>query len=163
MSNSVETSLIQTMSDNGVDDELPEMDLSDEKIDFNLDEPCQVCRKRGEIVCLPCKKLLCYRCAFMNGHRDHTCKEIDEARDVLAKRVEQITEMNKSKAQRLVDVGQVHKFEDFHIIWIKCLVHEVLFHKFSTVWTTKSGNCQWTVHFYQYSNTEWCSEIDTKN
>ena len=116
MSNSVETSLIQTMSDNGVDDELPEMDLSDEKIDFNLDEPCQVCRKRGEIVCLPCKKLLCYRCAFMNGHRDHTCKEIDEARDVLAKRVEQITEMNKSKAQRLVDVGQVHNFEDLYML-----------------------------------------------
>ena len=93
------------MSEHCVDDDI---ELDQEKVDlmnFELDEPCQLCQQKGETVCLPCKKLLCYRCAFIAGHRDHTCKELPEARDSLSKRVEQIVEMNKNKAQRLVDVA----------------------------------------------------------
>ena len=93
------------MSEHCVDDDT---ELDQEKVDvinFELDEPCQLCRQKGETVCLQCKKLLCYRCAFTAGHRDHTCKELPEARDSLSKRVEQIVEMNKNKAQRLVDVA----------------------------------------------------------
>ena len=60
---------------------------------------------RGELICLTCKKLLCYKCAFIGGHKDHVCKEIIPAKDSLLKRIDQITGMNARKAQKLVDVG----------------------------------------------------------
>ena len=98
-----------TMSEDHCVDDVVNEEKSD--IDsFEVDEPCQVCGHKGEIVCLPCKKLLCYRCAFTAGHRDHTCKELSEAKEHLATRVTQIVEMNKTKAQRLVDVaGQINE------------------------------------------------------
>lgn len=60
---------------------------------------------RGELICLTCKKLLCYKCAFIGGHKDHVCKEISPAKESLLKRIDQITGMNARKAQKLVDVG----------------------------------------------------------
>ena len=60
---------------------------------------------RGELICLTCKKLLCYKCAFIGGHKDHVCKEILPAKESLLKRIDQITGMNARKAQKLVDVG----------------------------------------------------------
>ena len=60
---------------------------------------------RGELICLTCKKLLCYKCAFIGGHKDHVCKEIIPAKESLLKRIDQITGMNARKAQKLVDVG----------------------------------------------------------
>ena len=60
---------------------------------------------RGELICLTCKKLLCYKCAFIGGHKDHVCKEITPAKESLLKRIDQITGMNARKAQKLVDVG----------------------------------------------------------
>ena len=69
---------------------------------------------RGELICLTCKKLLCYKCAFIGGHKDHVCKEIVPAKESLLKRIDQITGMNARKAQKLVDVGTGSHFYIFH-------------------------------------------------
>ena len=50
------TKSILTMSEDHCVDDVVDEEKSD-IVNFELDEPCQVCGQKGDIVCLPCKKL----------------------------------------------------------------------------------------------------------